>query len=220
MSQITKKTQIKKLSKLFQGSTKADSLANFGSQFVKMPTKEGTKTIVPKDEVPLWPISEIKRRLFLKIREYWKWRWKNNADNQPPCLATKRFLPDLDSSFWTIFTTKEGNTRRVFSELIGIITNHNYLAAHEHKIGRIDSPMCTICEKGLEMDSHHILFECEALETIRAHSFQKLVEPITLEEGPENPQKFKYDLKPKHLVQFLINIRKMCKIVPGYDNEE
>ena len=146
--------------------------------------------------------------------------WKTNADNQPPCLATKRFLPDLDSSFWTIFTTKEGNTRRVFSELIGIITNHNYLAAYEHKIGRIDSPLCTLCDKGEEMNSHHILYECEALETKRLISFQKLIDPIILEEGPENPQKFKYDLKPKQLVQFLINIRKVCKIIPGYDDEE
>ena len=96
-----------RLSKQFQGSTKADRLANYGSKFIEMPAKEGTKTIVTKDEVPLWPIKEIKRRLFNKIRDYWKWRWKTNADNQPPCLATKRFLPDLDTSFWKIFTTKE-----------------------------------------------------------------------------------------------------------------
>ena len=70
------------------------------------------------------------------------------------------------------------------------------------------------------MDSHHILYECEALATKRMISFQKLIDPITLEEGPENQQKFKYDLKPKQLVQFLINIRKICKLVPGYDDEE
>ena len=145
---------------------------------------------------------------------------EKNADNQPPCLATKRFLPDLDTSFWTIFTKKEGNTRRIFSEMIGIITNHNFLAAYEHKIGKLDSPYCTICNKNEEMDSHHILYECEALETIRHNSFQKLIKPTLLEEGPENPQKYKYDLKAKHLVQFLINIRKVCKIIPGYDDEE
>ena len=43
---------------------------------------------------------------------------------------------------------------------------------------------------------------------------------ITLEDGPENPQKYKYDFKAKHLVQFRINIRKVCKIIPGYDDEE
>ena len=185
-----------------------------------MPAKEGTKTIVTKEEVPLWPIKEIKRRLFIKIRDYWKWRWKSNADNQPPCLATKRFLPDLDTSFWKIFTTKEGNTRRVFSELIGIVTNHNFLAAFEHKIGRIDSPHCTICETNTVMDSHHILYDCEALGEIRRNSFQKLIEPITLDQNPNNPQIYKYDIKPKELVQFLINIRKVCKIIPGYDDEE
>ena len=104
--------------------------------------------------------------------------------------------------------------------MIGIITNHNFLAAYEYKIGRIDGPKCTICEKGKEMNSHHIIYECEAQETIRLNSFQKLIEPITLEDGPENPQKFKYDLKAKHLVQFLINIWKVYKIIPGYDDEE
>ena len=94
------------------------------------------------------------------------------------------------------------------------------MAEHEHKIGRIDSPFCTLCNKTENVKSHHILYECEALETIRHNSFQKLIEPIELEEGPENPQKFKYDLKAKQLVQFLINIRKVCKIIPGYDDEE
>merc|ERR1712242_653172 len=90
-------------------------------------------------------------------------------------------------------TTNQGNSRRVFSELVGIVTNHNYLASYEHKIGRIDSPNCTICESDIEMNSHHIIFECEALEDIRRNSFKKLIEPDTLEEGPENPQRYKYN---------------------------
>ena len=172
-----------------------------------------------KKKVPLWPISEIKRRLFIKIREYWRWRWTKNGDNQPPCLATKRFLPELDSSFWTIFTKKDGNTRRIFGEIIGIITNHNYLASFEHKIGRLESPHCTLCKTDQVMNSHHILYECEALEVIRRNSFKKEIEPKRLE-GPDHPQEYKYDIKAKQLVQFLINIRKVCSIIPGNDNEE
>ena len=175
--------------------------------------------IVTKEEVPLWPISEIKRRLFIKIRDYWRWRWTRNGDNQPPCLATKRFLPDLDTSFWTVFTTKEGNNRRVFSEIIGIITNHNFLASFEHKIGKLDSPNCTLCNSDKIMNSHHILYECDTLELIRRNSFQKEIVAKELE-GPDNPQKYKYEIKAKQLLQFLINIRKVCSIIPGYDNEE
>ena len=70
------------------------------------------------------------------------------------------------------------------------------------------------------MNSHHIIFECEALEGIRRNSFKKLIEPDTLEQGPENPQEYKYNIKPKELVQFLKNIRKRCKLIPGYDDEE
>ena len=51
--------------------------------------------------------------------------------------------------------------------------------------------MFTICEKGKEMNSHLILYECEALETIRLSSFQELIEPTIQEDGPDNPQKFK-----------------------------
>ena len=70
------------------------------------------------------------------------------------------------------------------------------------------------------MNSHHILYECEALGEIRRNSFQKLIQPNKLDHSPNNPQIYKYDIKPKDLVQFLSNIRKVCKIIPGYDNEE
>ena len=53
--------------------------------------------------------------------------------------------------------------------------------------------MFTVCEKGKEMNSLHILYECEALETIRLNSFQKLIELTILEDGPDNPLKFKFD---------------------------
>ena len=68
------------------------------------------------------------------------------------------------------------------------------------------------------MDSRHILYECEALEAIRLNIFLKLIEPNSRRR--ENPQKYKYELKAKHLVQYLTNIRKVCKIIPGYDDEE
>ena len=103
--------------------------------------------------------------------------------------------------------------------MIGLITDHNFLASFEHKIGRITSPNCTICNYDIEMNSHHILYECEALDTFRRDSFQKEILPKILE-GPENPQRYKYDIKAKQLVNFLINIRKACSIIPGYDNEE
>ena len=71
---------------------------------------------------------------------------------------SKRFLPDLDTSFWTIFTKKESNTRRIFSDMIGIITEYNFLASFEHKIGKLNSPNCTICNAVKAMNSYHITF--------------------------------------------------------------
>ena len=103
--------------------------------------------------------------------------------------------------------------------MIGIITDHNFLASFEHKIGKLDSPNCTLCNSGKEMNSFHILYECDALELIRRDSFQKEIVPKELE-GPDYPQGYKYEIKAKQLVKFLINIRKVCSIIPGYDNEE
>ena len=31
-------------------------------------------------EVPLWPLSEIKGRHFVKIYDEWKFRWNHNAE--------------------------------------------------------------------------------------------------------------------------------------------
>ena len=49
------------------------------------------------------------------------------------------------------------------------------------------------------MNSHHILYDCEALEVIRRNSFQKEIVAKELK-GPNNPQEYKYELKAKHLV--------------------
>ena len=82
----------------------------------------------------------------------------------------------------------------------------------------LSTTMVTFDKPGVIIATHNIRV-VSALEVIRRNSFQKEIVAKKLE-GPDNPQKYKYELIAKHLVQFLMNIRKVCSIIPGYDNEE
>ena len=131
-----------RLAKQFAGSTAADLMAKAGSRQSDYPK---VNQVVLDEEVPLWPLSEIKRRLFDKIKIEWKNRWCNNADGSPRCKATKNFLPTPNTQFWKLLCTEKGNNRLFFSELVFCITNHNYLPAYEHKIDPNIDENCFLC---------------------------------------------------------------------------
>ena len=100
-----------KLAKLFAGSTSADCMAKAGARQSDYPK---VNQVVIDEEVPLWPISEIRRRLFNKIKAEWRLRWCSNADGSPRCKATKKFLPVPNSQFWKLLCTEKGNNRLFF----------------------------------------------------------------------------------------------------------
>ena len=103
-----------RLAKQFAGSTAADLMAKAGSRQSDYPN---VNQVVLDEEVPLWPISEIKRRLFDKIKIEWKNRWCNNADGSPRCKATKNFLPTPNTQFWKLLCTEKGNNRLFYAVL-------------------------------------------------------------------------------------------------------
>ena len=206
------------LAKLFQGSTAADCMAKAGSRQSDYPRMN---QLVPDDEVPLWPLSEIKRRLFNKIQLEWKFRWEHNCEGSPICIATKNFLPSPNNQFWKIFNSKEGNSRLLFSEVVFIVTDINYLPAFEHKINNEASKACFLCkEDDSEMDSFHILWLCPALGTLRLETFG----PTKVVKGPEESQavggaRFIYDLPANQLVRFLRGLRKHMSLLPSLEVE-
>ena len=153
-----------RLAKQFAGSTAADSMAKAGSKQTDYPR---TNQLILDDELPCLPLSEIKRRLFNKIKDEWKSRWCNNADGSPHCSATKNFLPTPNTQFWKLLCSKEGNNRLLFSKLVFCITDVNYLPAFENKIDPNKDPNCYLCNEGELMNSHHILWECPSTGTFR-----------------------------------------------------
>ena len=192
-----------RLAKQFAGSTTADTMAKGGSRQSDYPK---VNQIVLDEEVPLWPLSEIKRRLFDKIKIEWKKRWNNNAEGSPRCKATKNFLPNPNTQFWKLLCSEKGNNRLFFSELVFCITNHNYLPAYEHKINPNIDKNCFLCNNEEAMDVHHLLWECPKTFNLRFECFHKLaVEKSASIMGAE----YIYDVTAKQLESFLIGLRRL-----------
>ena len=192
-----------RLAKQFAGSTAADTMAKAGSRQSDFPK---VNQVVFDEEVPLWPLSEIKRRLFDKIQIEWKKRWCNNADGSPRCKATKNFLPNPNTQFWKLLCTEKGNNRLFFSELVFCITNHNYLPAYEHKINPNIDENCYLCNEGKALNVHHLLWECPSTGKLRFNCFNKLVvDESTSIMGAE----YIYKITAKQLESFLIGLRQL-----------
>jgi hypothetical protein len=103
---------------------------------------------------------DIRRRIRRSlVNQHWVWcRGLGNTQRQArelisgPCLGAKaRFL-----SF----------NRTQSRAVIGLLIEHNTLRRHLHLMGLSDSPLCRRC--GAEdRTSAHILYECEALASLR-----------------------------------------------------
>jgi hypothetical protein len=103
------------------------------------------------------------------VKQYWVW-WRGLDDTQRqarelisgPCLGAKaRFL-----SF----------NRTQYRAVTGLLTGLNTLRRHLHKMGLSDSPLCRRC--GAEDEtSPHILYECEALASLRHAYLGSFLEP-------------------------------------------
>ncbi|KAE9391181.1 hypothetical protein BT96DRAFT_832419 [Gymnopus androsaceus JB14] len=53
------------------------------------------------------------------------------------------------------------------SMLVHLRTGHNYLYAHLHRIGKVDSPLCPACKRDPET-TYHYLIQCPAHRGARA----------------------------------------------------
>jgi hypothetical protein len=100
----------------------------------------------------------------LVIQHYARWRCLGYTQRQArklilgPCLGAKaRFLSNRTQS----------------RAVTGLLTGHNTLRRHLHLLGLLDSPMCRRCVVK-EETSAHILWECEALASVR-HGVSELL---------------------------------------------
>ena len=123
-----------------QGNETADQLAKKGTKIIQKPTQKlsyhSAKLIINKN---------------FKF-EQTKWQIMNNSNKSwAVLLDNKQVVPD--------------SPRAAAVASFRLLTGHDCLAAHLHKIGILDSPKCILCqEEESIMDGHH-LFHCSALKS-------------------------------------------------------
>ena len=95
-------------------------------------------------------------------------------------LATKAVLPATDRALTKILLDLN---RREMRMVMHMLTQHNPLRYHLHRIGQVEDPLCSRC--GMELETpRHIVEECPALAHLRIRVFNAF--SITLKEIVSN----------------------------------
>ncbi|MEL7522491.1 MAG: ribonuclease H family protein, partial [Cyanobacteria bacterium J06553_1] len=135
------------------GNERADSLAREGSN---------SPPYGPEPLVPI-PYSSLKRTVSDWIRTEHNKAWSGGTTG----LSTKAVLPTTDITLTKTLLTLSRKDLRV---VVHMLTQHNPLRYHLHRIGQAEDPSCTKC--GMEPETpRHLVEECPALSRLRIRVF-------------------------------------------------
>jgi ribonuclease HI len=115
------------------------------------------------DDRPLLAVSAAKRMIFLGFLNAWVDRWHARED----CRQTKQWFPDLDLARSDQVIKLN---RKLFSNVVQLITGHNFLKRHEALMDPSKDPECRLCMED-EETSFHVVAECPALAAVRYRTF-------------------------------------------------
>jgi hypothetical protein len=119
---------------------------------------------------------------------------KAHFETLPPNSVARRFLSYLSKRTQELLTL----TKSELKFITGILTEHNGLIYHMHRIGKIRDENCRLCLEESET-ALHIMCECPAIARIRLKHFDKgCLSPTELEV---------LKLKPKKILDFLRAIK-------------
>ena len=155
----------------------ADNLARVGS------ASYGPHPLTPM------PDSYIKDIIDKETIKRWNLGWIHTEGHR----QTKLFFPLIDKAKADkLYKSKKS----LYSQAIRWITGFNGLAYQNHKINPVDfpSPLCQLCEEGVEETSSHLISECPSLFWERLHAFGTIHNIETLK-----------DIKIANLFSFLKN---------------
>ena len=127
------------------GNEKADEVAKQGA----------LNPSLLSDELPNMPMSMVKKMLRDHFQHVWNERWQQGVD----CRQTKQWFPAVDRSKSSRYLDLD---RQMLSNMVQIITGHNYLKRHESLVNDNDDSICRLCLEE-EETSFHIYAECPAL---------------------------------------------------------
>ena len=150
------------------GNERADNLAKIGAS--NLDGEHGPEPFIP---VP----NAVFNNFFKdRVTEMWSKQWLERID----CRQTKMFFPTPNKS---VSARLVGQDRKTYSEVVQLITGHNYLNRHKNVIDRQDIPECRLCLED-EESSWHVVAECPALAEPRRQVFGTCVLPTPLEWHP------------------------------------
>ena len=118
-------------------------------------------------------MSTIKSKLNQAFQKKWVVEWQKSIE----CRQTRIFFPTPNpkqSKNLLVFGRKK------LGQLVQLITGHNWLNYHQHKICQDIDPLCRLCKEDSET-SWHLIGECPALMERRHEVFHNYF----LDENPE-----------------------------------
>ena len=131
-----------------------------GNDIAMSLAKEGSNMELRETE-PLAPVpkSQIKHDINEEIQKRWNQRWHEHQ----AARQCKLFWPsiELDRSVQLLLCD-----RIEYSELVRLLTGHNYLNRHRYVLKETDDVKCRLCFKS-EESSEHLLCQCPEMKEAR-----------------------------------------------------
>ena len=90
-------------------------------------------------------------------------RWNEYWHSSTDCRQTKQWSPTI-CYYISFKILRKG--RKEFSEVVQLISGHNFLQRHKVIVQEDDDPLCRSCGEE-EETSHHVVAECLAFAAIR-----------------------------------------------------
>ena len=131
-----------------------------GNEIVDRWAKNGARG--PDYTIEKTPVSQsylnkiVKQSLIVKWNQLWQ--LDPTKYNQ-----TKYWFPKIDLGQSEKFIKLD---RKIFGQMVQIITGFNYLNYHQNNLGRVPSPTCRFCDAGRE-DAVHIVNHCPNFQDMR-----------------------------------------------------
>ena len=149
----------------FAPNEKVDELAKQAAQGESSQTKE-LPTFLCKP-LPA-SLSAMRQESKDKIQCLWARHWKHS----PRSRSLAKIDNSIPSKKWMDLVKLL--TKKQAAILIQLRTGNIGLNGHLHRIGKINSPLCTKCDANTEEMVHHYLFECDHYQQERIPLIQKL----------------------------------------------
>ncbi|KAF6216597.1 hypothetical protein GE061_000940 [Apolygus lucorum] len=130
-----------------------------GNELVDSYAKEATKKPTCDIQTPVYPPSDLRRRL----REEMLKEWQDTYDRYPSGEPYKTTFPKVSLTPW--FTKCPGKSKSFYKTISRIRSGHCVTKAYLHRIGRSDTDLCDTCQTTETL--HHIILECNKFNAQR-----------------------------------------------------